>query len=78
MGDDALRASWAATDTDLRWVLAHSDLSEEGAEAVRMYLDHNELGEAYETLRFCLHEPSGEVRNRFDLAARRMGLISTE
>ena len=43
-----------------------------------MYLDHNELGEAYETLRFCLHEPSGEVRNRLDLAARRMGLISTE
>jgi hypothetical protein len=74
MRDDVLRASWAVTDADLRWVLSHARIDQECADLVVEYLDHNELGEAYDLLAHCIGEMSAELRDRMVSAAGRMGL----
>jgi hypothetical protein len=74
MRTDEMIASWAATEADLRWVLAHSRVPADAARWVTEYLDHNELGLAYEVLVDNLQGPSPELQERLRSAATRMGL----
>ena len=68
---------WTAIEEDLRAARAGTDVSRDAAKRVEEYLDHNELGPAFETLVVELDqfgvEPSGEEIERLRSAADRMG-----
>jgi hypothetical protein len=66
--------AWAATDADLRYVLAHARMPAECEHQAIEFLDHNELGLAWETISNCLINPSPEVTERMEAARQRMGL----
>lgn len=71
-----LERSWAETDADLRWVLAHVQLDPRRRREVEEWLDHNELGLAWEDLDVSLPNRSPEVADRMESARLRMGLPS--
>src|SRR5688572_15164850 len=75
MRDEPLRESLAATEADLRWVLARAEIDKECAKLVAEYLEHGEFGEAYDVLNHCTHVRSGEQRDRMVSAANRMGCL---
>jgi len=74
MASEETLAVWAATEADLRWILARGRVTEDCAAWVATLLDNNEMGEAYDVLRFCLQEPSTEVVERMHSVAVRLGL----
>jgi hypothetical protein len=70
---DRLRR-WGQTEDDLRWVLSQVTMDEGGRFSVEDYLDHNELGLAWETIWFYVPNPDSEVAARLAQAGQRMGL----
>ena len=68
---------WAETERDLRAALAASDAGQEVSNSVAEYLDHNELGLAFETLVESLDQLEGDrpdaVMERLATAYDRMG-----
>lgn len=69
---DELRRSWALTEADLRWVLGHQTLPTDVVETASEYLDHNELGLAWDVINSELPAPSPAVHERMEAARRRM------
>lgn len=69
-----LRRSWAETDADLRWVIANAALEPGELDLAIEYLDHNELGLAWDVLDHALVERSDAVASRMEAARIRMGL----
>lgn len=79
MADPDLIASWALTEADLRWVLSHVRLPDADRGWAIEWIDHNELGLAWELINECLSESpierSPEVAERMERARLRMGSV---
>ena len=75
-GDDQIKR-WQESERDLRAVLAATDLPPAAALQVEEYLDHNELGLAFEGIvceaDACQTAVSGESLDRLRAAVERMG-----
>ena len=78
MTSDGLRASWERTERHLRAALAGLELAGELRAQVVEFIEHNELGVAFEWLVYALAERAtrldDEVRERLGAAAVEMGL----
>jgi hypothetical protein len=77
MGDE-LRAKWQRSETHLRMALAAPDLPNPDRKQIEEFLDHNELGVAFECIVSVLGEAQAsvptEARSHLAAAASEMGL----
>ena len=74
MDKQALTASWAATEEDLRWVLTQVTLPAEKLDLADEFLDHNELGLSWELLVEAVTDQPPAVAERLEQARMRMGI----
>jgi hypothetical protein len=72
--DPAILRSWESTTSDLRWVLERVVIGREARRWAFEYLDHNELGLAWEAIAEALVDPAPAVAKRMERARRRMGI----
>jgi len=78
MPDEELRASWKRTEQHLRDAIRHQPLPDDTRALVLDFIDHNELGVAFEWMTSALVEAGArlkpEARDALAEAARAMGL----
>ena len=76
MYDPSKIARWREVEASLRAILERETLSDDWAERISEYLDHNELGLSWDELRAQDDELSAESRRQLREVGNKMGLLA--